>query len=695
VSIRDKNAEEDSHILDDFLFEYSTFTIPTSERVCMVGERYVFDMEKIIEDRCNEFADAFETTDQHSNSKAYYTLVFKNDVPTRINEIVQLGANTHSAYTVMPAAYGICKIKDGMEDTRLCITVPNPPATSVKEYYSNAKLTSQDIIEFISGVMDPLHELHSKGIVHGRINPDNIYINSTGKFIIGEFVSDLSGFSQPCFYETTHRGECHAYGKGKGVPADDYYALGVTIFQLVTKVDLQDVKDDEIISAKLHQGSFEYLNTLRMVRGEMRDFIMGLVVDDHSARWGYNDLKNLVQGRSYNISALRDKSYMSRPLLYNEHKHFSPKSLAYDLASNWEHATEYVKGPSIRNWLDISTENQAIIEALLELKDLIQHRGNNQLVFSKAEEMLIKTIMLLDYNGPVRCKGVIFYPDAVGNMLSFALHNQYNEMIKVLANVLYSGLFAYLDHVARVLQVEITNMKQIKEVYAKGEFIRMSGVMFGLRRAFYELNYTMSCRSEVFANKFISGAAELVMALEKSQIDIVRVVKDKDIMPFIAAKLGVSHDLIQRNLDALGAALANNAFIQLLFILAYAQKQCKIKSLPNVCGAFSDYFSRRLSEVIHSRSLREKYMKRIVNKAAEGNLYEIYNMVTNPEIISEDKRNYSTARRQASYIVEQLMHLRNRLKMDKKAYDMGLQFTVKSAFLMAMIVIIVSLFNNS
>jgi hypothetical protein len=62
-------------------------------------------------------------------------------------------------------------------------------------------------------------------------------------------------------------------------------------------------------------------------------------------------------------------------------------------------------------------------------------------------------------------------------------------------------------------------------------------------------------------------------------------------------------------------------------------------------------------------------------------LHEIYNMVTNPEIISEDKRNYSTARRQASYIVEQLMHLRNRLKMDKKAYDMGLQFTVKSAFL--------------
>lgn len=190
--------------------------------------------------------------------------------------------------------------------------------------YKFIPMSEDKIRVVVSETVNAFKYFHEKGIVHRDIKPLNMFCrNSDGtNIIIGDFgiSSDLdieggmskkmtstgsrtAGYAAPEVY-------CVGIDDNKSKiligPEVDYYALGITVFELLTGINLFENRNELHVIRDTMQGRvIEDILTRPETAAfseEIKKLLRGLLTVRHDKRWGYEEVKDWLEGKDVEVA---------------------------------------------------------------------------------------------------------------------------------------------------------------------------------------------------------------------------------------------------------------------------------------------------------------------------------------------------------------------------------------------------------
>ena len=619
----------------------------------------------------------------------YYALVFRNNTPSRVEDAENL-KQLRLFNFMSPIETGITRI-DSTGAINYIAIMQKASGKSLKEIINSGKRFSEEFLftNIISPINDALNHIHKRGVVHGAVNPDNIFIdNDSNMAVLGECISNVCGASQSTFYDTIERGQSNTCAKGSKDTTADYYALGMTIFFLVAGKEPSSEDSYTLIRKKLFEGTYNYIRQESSLTGKIGDLIKGLVLDDRKLRWKYSDIDSLLKGGEYNIPS-SDPSYLSRAIIFNDKDHFSRRSLAHELYVNWESGKEFVKTDKISKWLDISASQQKVIEAI-DLLNLSMSKGvsGGQKVFSREDEHLIKVIIMLDPDGPIRLPGsVTFSKDAINILLAYTLANGQQEIMKAVINVILSNIIAIYEQVSATYSDQ-SYKASVKTLTKKVNDIKKTGLGFGLERFIYDINPSLPCQSHIIGDDFCVSLRDILEILNNKGMTIDEISSSKNLACFVASKIDLKTDIRIRELMGF-PILENSKIYQYLVLLATAQEKTKsTESLQRLATAFETGITGLLDSLMRGKATKKRLYDRLGNTARSGDLVELYKVATNTEYLEKDKQGYSNAIKRSSEIADEIFKCNDVKETQRRAKNVSLAFAVKLSYVISCAVLV-------
>lgn len=673
--------------------ELDRSTLGVSEVIDTIHSKYRLQMSTPkIDSLSSQQAEAYEVEDIVSNSLDLYALLFRKNLPVRYQEICSLQATFIQNFAI-PIDCGITNISSQQAE-RFCVIMKKPAGKTLKSYIEEKRQFSHNFcIENIAlPISKILLQLHQCGITHGCINPGNIYIDEEDNITLGNCISEVCGLSQPTFYETISRGQCHPYGKGIPDPSIDYYALGMTIFAVVTGNTYNSHDRIALLNDKLQSGTYGFLNNLYLVNGILGDLIRGLVIDDKSLRWSAEQIDAIAHGRDYIVSNLIEKSFLSRPILFKEKEIYSKISLAHELSIHWEDAKLFIHSEAINKWLDIRTNEQKLLEELENLKASSKKRNSAQQLFSKDDDLVMKAILLLDPDGPIRYKNIAFYKESTGDMLAAGMAFGYADVTQFIANALFANFFAYYTQLYEIYQ----DHQYVADKYLferSSESIKRAGYGYGIERCLYDLCEDLPCQSHIFTSTMIFSSKEALLYLENNNVKVEDILSKKTLLCFIASKLRVPGELKIEHLKDY-PALQKNKELFSLYLLANTQLYAKIDSLPNLTAAYASAVSPILNNFLKSQSIKKMVNSAIDESIVTGDLTRLLQNATNITLLAQDAEGFMKALRRTVVINSMLQQFSQSNAADARAKQLGLSTAVRISYLLTCASVIFSFFKN-
>ncbi|MBA8667047.1 protein kinase family protein [Holosporaceae bacterium 'Namur'] len=665
--------------------------IGISETVNLVADKYLIDINGgKIEGLSTPNADAYSAKDVVStSSQDYYCLVFKKNIPTRLAEIIALKA-VPIPNLIRPLEIGVTAIGEQGERF-LCVICEKPDGKSLKELIKEGREFSHQFIlkKIVAPLNKMINDLHGIEIVHGNINPSTIFLDEKDEIVVSECISSLNGLCQGDTYETVNRAQCHKWGKGEGDKSVDYYALGMTISSIISKIFFEDIKHINILESKLQNGTFSFLNQHFHFGGTIGDMLKGLVTDDKDIRWGFKDIENILMDGSYSLPAVLEKPALPRPVIFKEKEYFHKAPLAYDLARNWEDAKAFIKQSLLVKWLDISASEQLTIEALESLQEIAKKRFSSYSLFSKEDEHLIKVIIALDPNGPVRYKNLTFYKESLGALLIYSINNEENEITQFIANSLFVDLFSYYEQIAIWFKNKdyATGLKDLKQ--ATGN-IRKAGFGFGIERCCYDLNVSLPSQSHVIRGEICYGIKDILTYLDKQSIEIDELLLKKNLLCFVASRIGLAEELRVTKLISFYMLEKDKTFISLM-ILGIAQEKTGVKELINLSELYAEKIKTILDEVIKGEAIKKDIFAAINKVKSQGNLNLIKQSATDIYYLEQDIKGFTQATARVDFINKELERLKDKYTIEREAKEWGLKIAVKVSYIIVLFSIILAI----
>ena len=502
---------------------------------------------------------------------------------------------------------------------------------------------SDDLL--MAGVATPLlsalAEISFRGVTHRGVRPDNLYFkDSSGRHVVlGDAVMAPPGSDQPLMFETIESGMAHPFGRGPGTPADDLYALGVTLLVLMLgRNPVAEMDDQALLTAKIEKGSYAALVGELRIRQTMREALRGLLTDDAERRWNLEDLSLWLDGRRLSPIQTTVSGHARRPIAYDGKEYFSLRALAHGMAGAWTSVRQALDGPDLLHWIRHGMRDPERADAVAAV--LASAAGNQTAARGEAADALFaaRLCMVLDPEGPLRYKSLSGAIDSLGPLL-FALRDEANGL-QQFAELLRSDLpGTYVDMryagapAGRALRKVLSRMRRFVSEVRPGR---------GIERCLYESNPSLPCLSPLVERYYVAEPSDLLPALEAVVGDGegASLPVDRHIAAFIACHF-------RRGTEDHVAALAakeSPATMTLGVLRALALMQWRLgpPTLPRLTALMARFVGPVI-DTYRSETLRKRLHGGLEQVVKQGQLSELLNFIDDPRVRKRDKHAFSAA----------------------------------------------------
>ena len=202
--------------------------------------------------------------------------------------------------------------------------------------YKYLPLSEEKAVEALGEILEGFKAIHAKGIIHRDIKPDNLFYSDAKRDENGKWVGSgvlLGDFGIASLYQadegmTSHytehdfategyeAPEMYAVGKDADSgslqrrisPAIDYWALGITLWVLLTgKEPFVDEKGGVLSPGQIRRNATNRQTAAALLArspelsSRMKKLIQGLLVARHKERWNYEKIQSHLAGEDVEV----------------------------------------------------------------------------------------------------------------------------------------------------------------------------------------------------------------------------------------------------------------------------------------------------------------------------------------------------------------------------------------------------------
>lgn len=218
-----------------------------------------------------------KTTQVVPISSAKYGIQFRDGIDRVLEE-----ARRMAKFRSVPGIVGVYDFFEANSTAYIVMEYINGCTLDV--FYKYNRMDNITLFNMLIPVMDAIQFLHNEGIVHRDISPDNIMVDHDGNFKLLDFgaargYSEESLTTMSVILKKSYAPEEQFRSKGIQGPWTDVYALGATIYELITgqapPMSIERLAEDEIVDIRelapsLTKGQSEAIMTALAVRSKDR-----------------------------------------------------------------------------------------------------------------------------------------------------------------------------------------------------------------------------------------------------------------------------------------------------------------------------------------------------------------------------------------------------------------------------------------
>jgi eukaryotic-like serine/threonine-protein kinase len=590
-------------------------------------------------------AEAYAARDRDRPGEPLFALICAPQLPPRIGLLDPLVALNPSGL-LTPRAWGVV---DWPPRQRRCYAIifSQPQSRLVGDLYLPFPALSEDEIVFqvLPPIMAALKLMHESGLTHRAVRPTNLFRAESGGIVLGECVSAPPALAQPVVFEPIESGLAAPAGRGAGLPADDLYALGVTLVALFLGRDPALGQDDKaVLAEKIGRGSFiTLLGEARPAR--IVEVLRGLLADDARERWTVQDLDAWLQnrhiaGRQSNAQAKR----AGRPFELGGEAHFTARAVADGYARDPAAAAALIRSGALDAWLkrSLSDPERAAIVAKVQREG---GEGNDT-------RLVARVTMALDPAAPVRYLSLAAHPDGFGPLLAETFAADGNGA------VISEAIMARLPH----LWIGLQGPLRPEQVHLLKSFDRMRLLLedrrfgFGLARVAYELNPGLPCLSPAVEAEHVMEPALLLPALERAAAEgrAGDPLFDRQLAAFIGARCkGLATDWC----DELASSNPPMRTLGALRLLAHLQTLQPHHAMPALRARVGKDLPNLIAR-FRSKTRRARLLAMLSRLIERGSLAEIVALVAGRAEREKDDAEFRAAREEFARVEREKAALR-------------------------------------